>query len=158
MRLDLRCSRETLERVRDDRVPGEALDGEDVARLERDRVAQADPLEHGRDLVVAVRLGSADDQREVDLGRRVGARHRSAWASATNSGGASASARTAASRPIAWSAAAPCSRVAAPASASELASVLRRWAKAPSTTGFTPLGTPGATRSKATRAEATFGR
>src|SRR5439155_14316349 len=115
-------------------------------------------LVDGAELVLAVVAFGADDEREVDLGRRRRAGDRSASASPTNSAGRSASARVAGSRPMPSRARAASSRDATPASASEFASVLRRWANAPSTTLFTCGATPGAVRRNATSAESTFGR
>ena len=72
--------------------------------------------------------------------------HRTNRASSRNTGGASASARTAGSRPSAARPATACSRVVTPASWSELASVLRRWANAPSTTFRSPAKSGGSAR------------
>src|SRR5262249_6966758 len=126
-----------------------------VRARDLDVVVEIDALEHGDDLVLAVVARRADDERQVDL--RVGP-HASAAASATNSSGASSSARTFASRPIAPSATTAGSRVTTELSAGELASVLRRWANAASTTRFTPAGTEASRRRNATSAESTFGR
>ena len=125
------------ERAADERVGGVALDAESVrGGLDLDPVGEREPLVDGQQLVPAVVAQWADDEAEVDLrgSRRL---HPSASASATNSGGASASARTAGSRPIRASAAAASSRDATPASSSELGSVLRRCANAAATTRFT---------------------
>ena len=70
----------------------------------RTRSDEREPLEHGRDLVPAVRPGRADHEREVELRRRRGPVQRSASASATNSAGASSSARADGLRPSAASA------------------------------------------------------
>ena len=86
---------------------GKPLDAKCVGRLDLQPVAEIDALEHRRDLVLAIGSSRADDQREVDLRVRL---HGRARASATNSCGARASARTDGSRPIDSSAAATSSR------------------------------------------------
>ena len=93
--LDPRGSSELAERRADKRVAGEAVDRELRRLCELDAVDEVDPLEDGQDLVLAVVAQRADDEREVDLGRRRSSAHRRALASATNSAGASASARVA---------------------------------------------------------------
>ena len=77
----------------------------------------------------------------------------------TNSSGASASARALAGRPSAPSAATACARLATPASSSEFASVLRRWANAACTTRLRPLysAPQSVRRSSASSAESTPG-
>ena len=65
-----------------------------VGRLEHERVGEVDPLQHGRDLVLAVRAARPDDEREVDLRRAPRARHATSPVSATNCSGRSASARS----------------------------------------------------------------
>src|SRR6266511_2809424 len=121
------------ESTRDERVPGEAVDGETRRRLDQDPVGEGKPLVDREELVVAVLPARADDECEIELRRGSPAAHSRALASSTNSLGSSSSARTAGPRPIAPSAATAWSREARPASSSEFASVLRRWAKAPST-------------------------
>ena len=135
--------------ARDERVVREARRRAVAsASRKRDLVGEREPLEHGDDLVLAVAPQRADDEREVELRRRVPRRARaqrtSASASATNSSGASASARTSRPRPIAASAATTSSRLATPASASEFASVLRRCANAPRTTAAHRSASAGA--------------
>ncbi len=118
-----RC--EGLERAADERVAGEAVDAQLGGRRDVDPVGHADALVDGDELVLAVVAQRPDDERQVDL-RGSGSPHRSASASARNSGGASASARTDGSRPIAASASTARSRLARPAISSEFGSVLRR--------------------------------
>src|SRR5438876_1225294 len=134
--LDARVRSERFERAVDERVGEEAVDAECAGRLEVDAVGDPDALVHGDELVLAVGAKRADDEREVDLCGG-GRSHVSAAASATNSGGASASARTEASRPIEASAATARSRDATPLSSSEFGRVLRRCANAAATTFFT---------------------
>ena len=154
--LDAGGGGERGEGVADDRVAGEAGDRERRTGLDRDSVGEIDPLQEGRDLVLAVRAGRADDEREIDLRRR--RRSHSASVSAANSAGASASARASGGRPIEASAAAATSREQSPASASEFGSVLRRWANAASTTCLIRAKSSGSgKRRKATSAESTFG-
>src|SRR6478752_7411970 len=93
--LDPRGSSELAERRADKRVAGEAVDHKLRRLFELDAVDEVDPLEDGQDLVLAVVAQRADDEREVDLGRRRGSAHRSALVSATSSAGARASARVA---------------------------------------------------------------
>ena len=109
----------------DDRVAGKPVERRGRSRLDRDTVAEVEPLVDGDEFVLPVGAERTDDEREVQLGRSR-ADQRSASASAGNSAGASASARTFGSRPIAARAATACSREVTPASPSELASVFRR--------------------------------
>ena len=90
-----------------------------AVRSSSDPVGEADPLKHGRHLVLAVRTTRADDQCEVDL--RVGEpfAHASSRSSSTNSGGASASARVEGERPSRVRASTARGRSATPASSSE---------------------------------------
>src|SRR5262245_37146043 len=151
-------SRQALERIADERVVREAGDLERRARPERDPVREVDGLEHGRDLVLSIRPRRPDDERQVDLRRRLARPHRSAAVSATNSSGSRASARRLGSRLIAASASAARARGASPASSSELGSVLRRCAKAASTTDLIATNSFGSGfRRNATSAESTLG-
>src|SRR6266516_876882 len=121
------------ESTRDERVPGKPVDGETRRGLDPDAVSESESLVNRQELVIAVLPARANDECEIELRRSSPAAHSRALASSTNSLGSSSSARTAAPRPIAPSAATAWSREARPASSSEFASVLRRWAKAPST-------------------------
>src|SRR4051812_33305955 len=148
---------ESVERAPDDGVAVEPLDARDGRAVEVDAVVQADTLVQGHDLVLAVVPERPDNEGEVDL-RRCRCSHSSASVSATNSEGASDSARAVGSRPIAASAAAARSRGASPASAREFGRVLRRCANDAATTRFTRAKSSGiATRLNATSAESTFG-
>ena len=89
------------------------------------------------DLVLAVVARRADDEREVDLGRRAGAAHLAAPPRARRTRPARAPRRAlAAGGRSRASASAALLRAASPASASEFGSVLRRCAKAASTTSL----------------------
>src|SRR5207249_4911193 len=99
--LDRGCGPEPFERGADQRVVGEAVDAQHIGPLDRDAVAQRDSLVDRRDLVLAVRARRADDEGEVDLRGGGRAVHASASARATNSSGASSSARVASPRSIA---------------------------------------------------------
>ena len=147
-----------FERPPDERVVREAVDRELGGRLERDRVAELDPLEDRRDLVQAVVPRRPDDEREVDLRRGRRADHASAAARATNSGGSSSSARTPGPRPIAVERgcgrrgdASPRARASSRASCGGARTRPRRVASPPGRC-------PGAMRRNATSAESTFGR
>src|SRR4051794_16187293 len=149
--------RECVQRLAHDGVAVEPFDARGRSPLEVEAIVQADALVHGHDLVLAVLPQGPDDEGEVDLRRRR-CSHSSASASATNSRGASDSARAVGSRPIAASAAAARSRGARPARAREFGSVLRRCANEAATTRFTRAKSFGiATRLNATSAELTFG-
>ena len=128
--------RHGVERALHERVLGEAADGVLSRRRELDPVGEVDPLQDCCDLVQAVVTARADDQSEVDLGARGRSSQCNSSVRATNSCGASASARVDGSRPIARNASSPRLR-SMPASASELGSVLRRWANDASTVFFT---------------------
>src|SRR5579872_6211555 len=157
-RLDAGACGERLERAAHERVGEEPVDAERERRLDVDPVGEGDALVHGDELVLAVVARGPDDEGEVDLRGR-GCSHRSASVSATNSCGASASARTDASRPIDASAATERSRDASPLSSSEFGSVFRRCANAAATTFFTRAKLSGKpVRRNATSAESTFGR
>ena len=100
--------------------------------LDRDAVGEVDPLQDGRDLVLAVRAGRADDEREVELrrrrrssqrlGERDELRRRERLGTRLRRAADRLERRR---RDLAR---------ASPASASEFGSVLRRWANAASTT------------------------
>ena len=135
--LDAGSRGEQLERGADERVVYEAVDLEAWRGLERDAVAQVDPLVDRAELVLAVLPSGTDDEGEVQLRRRGRASHESSSASAAKSSGASRSARVAGEKPSCSSAAAARSRSAWPASSSEFGSVFRRCAKAASTRRFT---------------------
>src|SRR5439155_25042805 len=125
------------ERARDDRVVRKAGDLDSIRTPHLDVVRERHALVDRRELVLPVRALRADDQREIDLRGGDSASHRSARASAMNSGGESSSARVAGGRPIVSSAAAASWRVASSLSSRELASVFRRCANAAPTTRFT---------------------
>src|SRR5206468_7833901 len=129
---------QALERRADERVLGEALDPQHVRRRERDPVGQLDALQNRCYFVPPVLAERPDDEGQVQLGRCERLAHLdSAFARARNSGGASSSALTVGSRPISARAPVACARVARPASSSEFARRLRRWANAAVTTSFT---------------------
>ena len=150
--------RDQLERAADQRVVLEPLDDETGRALEPDPVGEVDPLKTVVTSCFPSGRRRADDQCEVDL--RVGEpfAHASSRSSSTNSGGARASARVEGERPSRVRASTARGRSATPASSSELGNVLRRCAKAASTTRFTDRKRSGSSRRrKATSAESTFG-
>ena len=119
----------------DDRVAVEAGDVEALADRKRDAVTELDALQDRCDLVLAVVPEGADDEREVDLRRCRDAPHASCprqldehrWLERLGP-------HRRIEPELGQSASTASSRVVTPASWSELASVLRRCAKAPSTT------------------------
>src|SRR5205807_551916 len=113
-----------------ERVAGEAPHAQRRRGVELDAIGDADALIDGKHLMLAVVTQRTDHEREIDLRGSRCSHRSSAWASSTNCGGASASARTFASLPIAASACTARTRVETPASSSEFGSVLRRWANA----------------------------
>src|SRR5204863_3033294 len=158
VRLDAGTRGDRFQRAAHEGVAPEAVHPQPERGIELDPVGQPESLVKGQELVLAVVAQGADDEREIDLRRRRSF-HRSAAASATNSGGVRASARVAGSRPIAASATAARARVASPASSSEFGSVLRRCANAAPTSRFNSAYSGGRPRRrKATRADSTFGR
>src|SRR5262249_2944026 len=111
--------REERQRSGDERVLREALDAKLRPRLERGPGGEAEPLQHGRPLVLARPVDGADDESEVDLGSGDERGHGSSAASFTNSSGATDSARALTGNPSAASASAACPRDATLASSTE---------------------------------------
>src|SRR4029079_4082808 len=140
-----------------DRVVCKALDDQGVRRLDLDLVVGVDSLQRGDHFVLPAGALRSTDEREVDLGVRSSTAHASNSASWTNSLGSSSSARAVPPCPIEATAVSTPARDASPESAIELPAVLRRCAKAASTTGLTSEIGATTARSKATSAESTRG-
>ena len=134
--------------------------------LELDVVADVERHDQARELVIAVAPPRADPQDEIDLRRRerlhaTGSAARAPRAPRTPSG-CSASARARGSMPAAAHTRSTTARGAQPASASEFASVLRRWANPAETTARiagqrSASSAHSARRRNATSDESTFG-
>ena len=138
----------------DERVVGEPVDAElgAPARARSGRRASIRCRTVATSCLPSSRRGPTTSARLIFAVARRASSRRSASASATNSGGSSASARTpaiAADAPRAPPP--PRSRVATPASSSELASVLRRCANAPWTTLLERASSVGQLASAGTR-------
>ena len=135
--LDTRCLREQRQCGRDRRVVRETCDPRPARQLQRHPVGEIDALQDRRHLVHAVIPPGPDHQREIELGRRRRACHASSRANARNSAGGSSSALVACGRLRAPRTRSTSERLATPLSSIEFGSVLRRWAKAASTTHLT---------------------
>src|SRR5919204_6167001 len=94
-----RC--QCIDCARDERVSLEARHFVALGTAHFESVCERDPLVDGEQLVFSVCAARSDDEGEVDLGGGGASLHRSASLSATNSFGASSSARAAGGRPAA---------------------------------------------------------